>query len=167
MTYETAVAKAAAICSRAEHCEVEIDRKLRQWGAAPDTTKQVIDWLVDNNFIDNARYAHAFVYDKSRFDMWGRIKISHQLRQNGIPNDVIEEAMKEIDGETYAENFRTLLKAKARTVTTDDHYKARASLMRYAASRGYEHDLASKLINEITDCDEDIPETDDEQWTCD
>ena len=131
LTYESALARAASLCSRGEHAEAEMRRKLRQWGAETGDADRVVEWLVDNGFIDNSRYAHAFVYDKSRFDLWGRVKIRHQLRLNGVTGDVVEEAMAEIDEDEYVANLRMLLAAKSRTLTVADPYKRKASLMRY------------------------------------
>ena len=106
LTYESALARAASLCSRGEHAEAEMRRKLRQWGAETGDADRVVEWLVDNGFIDNSRYAHAFVYDKSRFDLWGRVKIRHQLRLNGVTGDVVDEAMAEIDDDEKVANLR-------------------------------------------------------------
>ena len=157
LTYESALARAASLCSRGEHAEAEMRRKLRQWGAETGDVDRVVEWLVDNGFIDNSRYAHAFVYDKSRFDLWGRVKIRHQLRLNGVAGDVVEEAMAEIDDDEYVANLRTL--------TVADPYKRKASLMRYGASRGYEPSLVLKVMAGIVDgaedfCDDGIEEAD-------
>ncbi len=161
MDYDTALAKAASVCSRGEHAEAEIRRKVMQWGASAQDADRVVDWLVDNNFVDNNRYAHALVYDKTRFDMWGRAKIRHMLRQNGVDTATIEEAMAEIDETLYLTNLKTLLTAKARTVNTDDAYKAKASLMRYAASRGYEPGLAAPLISSLISGADDFEVSDE------
>ncbi len=165
LTYESALARAASLCSRGEHAEAEMRRKLRQWGAETGDADRVVEWLVDNGFIDNSRYAHAFVYDKSRFDLWGRVKIRHQLRLNGVTGDAVEEAMAEIDEDEYVANLRTLLAAKSRTLTFADPYKRKASLMRYGASRGYEPSLVLKVMAGIVDgaedfCDDGIEEAD-------
>ncbi len=161
MDYDAALAKAAAVCSRGEHAEAEIRRKVMQWGASADDADRVVDWLVDNNFVDNTRYAHAFVYDKTRFDMWGRTKIRHMLRQNGVSSATIEEAMEEIDETIYLSNLKTLLTAKARTVNTEDAYKSKASLMRYAASRGYEPGLIVPLVASLVNGAEDFDISDE------
>ena len=166
--YNAALAKAAAVCSRAEHAEAEVMRKLKQWGAEPEVAARVVEWLVDNGFIDNERYARAFVYDKSRFDMWGRVKIRHHLRQNGIDSAVINEAMDEIDKAEYAANLDALMKAKRRSMPSDaDPYKAKAALLRYGASRGYEPAMVLAAISRLVDgaddfnCDGDGLETAD------
>lgn len=165
LTYEAALAKAASLCSRAEHAEAEMRRKLRQWGAEAGDADRVVEWLVDNGFIDNSRYAHAFVYDKSRFDLWGRVKIRHQLRLNGVDGEMVDEAMAEINEDEYVENLRTLLAVKSRTLTVADPYKRKVSLMRYGASRGYEPSLVLKVMEGIVDgaedfCDDGIEEAD-------
>ena len=102
---------------------------------------------------------------KSRFDLWGRVKIRHQLRLNGVAGDVVEEAMAEIDEDEYVANLRMLLAAKSRTLTVADPYKRKASLMRYGASRGYEPSLVLKVMAGVVDgaedfCDDGIEEAD-------
>lgn len=166
--YDAALAKAAALCSRAEHAEAEMTRKLRQWGAEPEVAARVVEWLVDNGFINNERYARAFVYDKSRFDMWGRVKIRHSLRQNGIAQAIVDVAMTEIDEAEYVANINTLMKAKRRSMPADaDPYKAKAALMRYGASRGYEPAMVLAAIGRLVDGADDFTIDDDGLETAD
>ncbi len=165
LTYESALARAASLCSRGEHAEAEMRRKLRQWGAERGDSDSVVACLVDRGFVENRLNAHEVVSVKSRFDLWGRVKIRHQLRLNGVTGDVVEEAMAEIDDDEYVANLRTLLAAKSRTLTVADPYKRKASLMRYGASRGYEPSLVLKVMGEIVDgaedfCDDGIEEAD-------
>lgn len=146
ISYDNALSRCATLCARAEHSRFELMRKMRQWGANGTVIEKVIETLEDGGFIDEERFAHAFVNDKYRFDGWGRIKIRYSLRQQGIADNLIAEAMNEIDGEEYEEILSRLLKAKHRMVAGRDPYKQKDALVRYAASRGFELSLVSRMV---------------------
>ena len=67
-------------CSKAEHCIDDVRQKLWTWKVPTEEHDDIINTLIDNNFINEQRYAEAFVKDKFRFNHWGRIKISLMLR---------------------------------------------------------------------------------------
>jgi len=126
--------------------------KLRRWGIAGHKAETIVQHLVDTRFIDDSRYARAFVSDKYRYARWGRIKIIQALRLKRIDRDLIDEALaEEIDDETYIANLCALLRAKCRTIgmaeTEPDHI-ARQKLIRFAAGRGYEPSLIMELVRD-------------------
>lgn len=149
LNYDNAFARAANLCVRAEHAPAEINRKLRQWGASAEMAHQVVENLTDSGFIDEKRYAEAFVHDKVCFDYWGRRKIRYTLHCNGIPENLIEDAIAQIDEEEYKENLTALLKNKLRSQTETNPYKLKSGLFRYASSRGFEPDLALPVISQL------------------
>ncbi len=93
MNYELFLKKAAALCSRAEYCESQIEEKLRRWGADEEETARIIAKLIDEKYIDNERYCRAFVNDKFRYAHWGRMKIRQALRFQGLPDGTVSEAL--------------------------------------------------------------------------
>ena len=109
--------------------------------------------LTEQGFINEERFAKAFVKDKFAFNGWGRIKIAHQLRQKGIPSEVIEEAMTSIDDEAYRQRLIELLRAKWRTVQGREPRAAWAAMMRFAASRGFESSMAGECVKQVTRLD--------------
>lgn len=147
LTYENALARAANLCARAEHCRFEIAAKLRQWRTDVQDAERILDWLEDGGFINEERFAQSFVHDKYRFDGWGRTKIRYTLRRYGIGDAAVEAAFREIDEEEYVGILRTLLETKSRHSAETDPYKKKASLFRYAMSRGYEPQLISKIVS--------------------
>lgn len=147
LTYENALTRAANLCARAEHCRFEIAAKLRKWGADVQDAERILDWLEDGGFINEERFAQSFVHDKYRFDGWGRTKIRYTLRRYGIGDAAVEAAFREIDEEEYVGILRTLLETKSRHSAETDPYKKKASLFRYAMSRGYEPQLISKIVS--------------------
>lgn len=158
LTYEEALERAAGLCSRAEHSAVEIGRKLRRWGVDADSAGKIAEWLSDNGFIDEERFARAFVHDKYRFDGWGRIKIRHALRQHGVAADVAEAAMSEVDEEEYLSVLRGLLAAKCRVLGMTDPYKKKIALFRFAASRGFEPGIVSSVAGDLVEGADDFDE---------
>ncbi len=144
-----ALHRAAALCSTAEHCPHDIQEKLTRWGIGNTDTRTIIDHLIQERFIDEERYAVAFVKDKFRFAGWGRIKIRYALQQKRIPTHAIDNALTTIDEEQYAERLLSLLREKNRSIKDDNPESRWAKLCRFAASRGFENELIFQYIKEI------------------
>lgn len=150
ITPEQALARLAALCSRGEQAESDIRNKLQRWGIDPAEADRIIQRLKDNNFLNEERYAHAFVRDKARFNGWGRVKIAHALRQKQVSSSVILQALdEELDAESSRNTLMHLLQGKARTLTGHEPRLARAALLRFAASRGFEADLCYRCVDEV------------------
>lgn len=133
----------------AEICTGEAMEKLRRWGISARTAHAMVQGLIDRRFIDDERYAHAFVRDRVRHSRWGRIKIVQALRLKQIERDVIDTAVdEEIDPEEYATILAGLLRAKARTLQGPIDFAARQKLMRFAAGRGFEPGLIMELMRD-------------------
>ncbi|MBR5673032.1 MAG: RecX family transcriptional regulator [Muribaculaceae bacterium] len=150
LTPDQAMNRAAALCARSEQAPADIREKLVKWGLSVSTANQVLAQLIEQGYIDERRFARAFVNDRFRFNGWGRIKIAHQLRLKGIPNEIIDEAMTAIDEEQYRERLLELLRAKWRDVSDREPRAAWAAMMRFAASRGFETSLAGECVNQVT-----------------
>lgn len=138
---------AAARCARQEFSRRDISTKLMNKGAMADEAREVVDRLVSEGFIDDARYARAFVADKFRFERWGRVKISYMLHLKGLPDDVVDEALHQIDDTQYVETLKDLLEAKLRTLRAATPFALRQKVARTAISRGFEPDLVFQVMN--------------------
>lgn len=153
LTASQAQNRAAALCARCEQAPGDIREKLTKWGLNASDANHVIAQLTAQGFLDVDRFARAFVKDRFAFNGWGKIKIAYQLRQKGIPNDVIDEAMMAIDDEAYLQRLTELLRAKWRTVMDREPRAAWAAMMRFAASRGFETAIASDCVKTVTRLD--------------
>ena len=149
MTPETALNRAAALCARSEQAASDVRGKLLRWGLTPQQAQEVIDRLIDGGYLDDERYARAFVHDKFRFNGWGRIKIAYQLRAKGISQDCIDDALTLIDQDAYEQSLQQLLTTKASTLRGKDPQQARAALLRFATGRGYEPALCYRMADNI------------------
>ena len=154
LTTAQAMNRAAALCSRSEQAPADIRDKLLQWGLSADEAGQVLDQLTGQGFIDEQRYARAFVNDRFAFNGWGRVKIAHQLRLKGISSELINEAMNLIDEEKYRQRLIELLRVKWRSVSGREPRAAWAAMMRFAASRGFEAGIAGECVKQVTRLDD-------------
>ena len=153
LTPEQAMNRAATLCARSEQAPGDIREKLGKWGLSRTDADSVLHKLTVQGFLDESRFARAFVKDKFAFNGWGRIKIAYQLRQKGISAGVIEEAMTVIDEDSYRKRLVELLQAKWRTVMDREPRAAWAAMMRFASSRGFEAPIASQCVKLITRTD--------------
>ena len=136
----------SARCSTTEICLSDIRKKLDATDLTGEERETLIQRLLDEGYVDEARYARAFVRDKFRFSGWGRVKMAQGLRAKQISSTDIKEALNEIDEEDYRRALRDALKAKRRTLRGTSDYETNAKLIRFALSRGYEMALILKEV---------------------
>jgi regulatory protein len=141
--------KAAFLCSRSEHCSSDIQEKLKLWGLSAKDTDLVIIKLVEEKYIDDERFARAYVKDKFRFNHWGKQKIAFMLRSKNISSETMELAFQEIEAEAYSDELRKLLADKEKTIKAKDQYDKRNKLMRFAMGRGFESGLIYAALKEL------------------
>ena len=147
LTPGEALNKAAAYCTLCERCVSEVTAKLTAWGVPHCEQEKIITRLIEEKFINEARYCHAFVNDKVRFNRWGRIKIRAALCEKRLPRELVNEAIENIDEEQYAAALAEVIATKRRELKGKNDYSAQQKIIRYAASRGFEPSLIMKAIN--------------------
>lgn len=147
MTETEGKTRAEAYCSAAEHCRSEVRAMLERHGAEKPDIESIINNLVKEGFIDESRYARAFVHDKVRFAKWGKVKIAQALWQKRIPQDITDAALESIDYDEYLVALKDVVKAKFRTVKGATEYERKMKTMRSVCSRGYEPALVRKLLD--------------------
>ncbi|MEI8114021.1 MAG: regulatory protein RecX [Bacteroidia bacterium] len=151
MTREQLLAydKAAILCSRSEKCTSEILEKLKLYGLSVEESLQVINQLKAEKYLDDERFARAYVKDKFRFNHWGKQKIEFMLRAKKISQEILELAFEEIKEDDYSEGLLKLISDKAISVKAKDKYDKRNKLMRFALGRGFESDKVYAVFKEL------------------
>lgn len=138
--------KMRVLCSRREYCRSDILKKVV---SALDGDRQgaekIVDILVDEKFIDELRYASAFVRDKSSLSGWGAVKIRYMLSSKGIPRDVISEALGDVDEGKARARLEKLMENRYRSLKDDP--QCRLKMLRFGLGRGYEYDEVSSVID--------------------
>lgn len=146
--FKTSLSKAMALCSRREFCCSDIREKLQSWGLGSIDTEKIITSLIKEKFINEERYASAFVKDKFNYNKWGKIKIAAHLRAKAIPGDVIKSALDSIDNVLYKKTIKEILFSHRRSVKAKNQYDLKGKLLRYGLSKGFESNLLYDLLNE-------------------
>jgi len=146
---QSAYLKATAICSRGETCTFDIQAKLKVWGLLEEDLIAVTNLLTKEKYLDDERFARAYVKDKFRFNQWGRQKIAYMLNAKKISKKIQEAAFEEIEEETYSDKLLKLITDKEKTIKAKDPYDKRNKLMRFAMGRGFESNLIYAAFKEL------------------
>lgn len=157
---DEALTKMSMLCAESEKCKADIADKLRLHGLSSTDIESILIYLETEKFIDEARYSRFFAKDKYKFAKWGRKKIEYALKMKRIPVDYIKEALEDIPDEAYEETMMRALTSKLKTIKYQNRYDAKGKLYRFAASRGYESNVALEAIDKILD--ENLVEDDNE-----
>lgn len=152
-TPQQALQSLMRMCARQERSSGDALRLMKRWGVADEEAKRVLARLQADRFIDDGRYAEAFVRDKLNLSGWGGYKIKMALRAKGVAKEIIEEVMAPmIEATNMKERLEEIMQRKMRTLKYSSPYDAKTKLIRFAASRGYDIEeaieCASKIVNE-------------------
>ena len=129
--------KAEAYCARSEHCAADVRRKLYEWKTPAEIVDFIVENLYTNDFLNDARFCHAYVHDKVAYQSWGRLKIQAGLRALDLPESEIRKSLDEIDENQYFANLKTLIKQRK----SDSPDKR----LRFLAQRGFTYDEINKF----------------------
>jgi regulatory protein len=143
---KTALLKAAHWCAYQERAQQELRDKLYEWSLRPNEVEEIISELIAQNYINEERFALAYVSGKVRIKKWGVLKIKSGLKQKQINDRLIKKALASIDFDEYQENLLTLLAKKEKTEGEKNPIKRQYKLLKYLQSKGYENDLIFLLL---------------------
>lgn len=152
-TAEQALQSLMRECARSERSSGDALRLMKRWGLADEDAQKVLVRLQTERFIDDVRYAEAFVRDKLNLSGWGAYKIKMALRAKGVAKEIIDEVIAPMLANTdMKERLEEIMLRRMRTLKFTSAYDAKTKLIRFAASRGYEIEeaieCASKIVND-------------------
>lgn len=156
-TPEQALESLMLTCARMERCVSDVRRSLYRWRIAPEDHGTVIERLIREKFVDEERYARSYVREKMSLGTWGRKKIETGLRAKGIPSDVIDQAMEQLDSGDQNRRLEEMLRKRYEKERgkAEDGYQLRARLIRWVASRGYDYEDIQDTLKRIIKEDEE------------
>ena len=136
------------LCSRREYCYADVLKKAKDaLDGDAQAAKEVADLLLEDKYVDDLRYASAFARDKSAIQGWGEVKIRYMLSAKGVPRDVIDKSLEEIDQDKADSRLEKLLQNKLKSLKDDP--QCRLKLLRFALGRGYGYDEVSKVVDSL------------------
>ncbi|MCF2558411.1 RecX family transcriptional regulator [Prevotella brevis] len=147
MTEQEAYLRLAALCAQAEHCEYEMQEKMRRWEIAGDAQARVMQRLITERYVDDERFARAFANDKVKYNKWGRRKVEQAMWLKHIAEDIRQRVLDSIDDEEYIAILRPLLQQKRRSVKAHNDYELRQKLIKFAIGRGFTMDIIKQCIS--------------------
>ena len=148
-TPEQALAALMRLAARSEKSSGDALRLMRNWEVEPSARQGVLQKLIDSKFIDDRRYAEAFVRDKMRFSGWGAFKLRAALHNKGISKDIIDEVLSTLDCTNMSESLRERLERKMRSLKFSSRYDLKSKLMRYGASLGYDFESVTEVVDSL------------------
>ena len=160
-TEEEAFLQLASLCANAEHCQYEMLEKMKRWELSDEAQARVMAQLIEERYVDDRRYARAFVKDKIRYNKWGYRKVQQGLWMKRIDKDIQDEVLDEIEETEYLNVLKPLLKQKRKSIKANSDYELNQKLVRFAYGRGFTFDIIRQCLD-VSDIDEDEFEEDED-----
>ena len=141
--------KIAKYCAYQERCVKDVCDKMKTFDIPEVEKTKILEYLIDNRFVSDERFARSFVRGKINQSGWGLNKIRFHLMQKGIAKDTIDEALGQTDEETYRQRLIDILKVKANTIKAENGFEKKRKLAAYAIQKGFECSLVWKVLKEL------------------
>lgn len=142
-----ALMKMQSWCAYQERSQQDARDKLYELGLWPEAVENIIVKLIEENFLNEERFAMSFARGKFSIKKWGRIKIKQELKQKRVSDYCLKKALQQIDETVYMETLKRLIEMKRKLVKEKNPVKLKYKLMSYALSKGYERDLVFDVLN--------------------
>ena len=145
---QEALSRLQNLCSTQEKCTGDAREKLRQWNISKAEIEKIIGRLKEDKFIDDRRFVEFFVRDKQKINKWGKEKIRYALKNKGLNQEIINEALSSLPSENFEDALRELLTKKSRELGKYQSYEKKNRLIRFAVQRGFDYDLIFRIIDD-------------------
>ena len=142
-----ALMKMQSWCAYQERCQHDTRNKLFELGLWPEAVENIIVKLIEDNFLNEERFATTFARGKFTIKKWGRIKIKQELKQKRVGDYCLKKAMQQIDETEYMATLKKLIDSKRKLINEKSPIKLKYKLMNYVLSKGYEKDLVFDILN--------------------
>ncbi|MDI1254964.1 MAG: regulatory protein RecX [Flavobacterium sp.] len=148
-TLTEAIQKLEFFCSYQERCHNEIEVKLKAMNMIPEAIDLIIVHLINNNFLNEERFACSFARGKHRIKSWGKIRIVNELKFRNISRFNIDKALKEITDEEYLETFHKTAENNWLSIREKNAMKKRKKFCDFLLRKGFESNLVYEKVKEF------------------
>ena len=149
LTPDQVLDKMAKYCAYQERCVKDVRDKLKTFDIPEEEKQKILAYLLDNRFVNDERFAKAFVRGKINQSGWGINKIRFHLVQKGIAKDIIDEALGQTDEEVYRQKLIDILKTKSKTLKAANDFEKKRKLAAYAMQKGFEGSLVWEVLKDL------------------
>lgn len=136
-------------CAYRERCRFEVVQKLQRMNLPSAEINRILKHLREEGFVDEKRFAHAFVLGKFHNNHWGRYKIRSELVLRQVPVPIIDAALQEIEEGEYLQTIRNLIRKKQDEIKTGDTFNLREKIITFVTGKGFETDLVWAMAREV------------------
>ena len=150
LTKEQALQKLKHYCAYQERCHSEVKEKLYALGVWKKDQDEIISTLIEENYLNEERFAIAFAGGKWRVKHWGRVKIKYELKQKQVSEYCIKKAMKQIDEEEYLEVLNKLAKDRYASLKSEQYLVRKKKTVDHLVAKGYESQLVHTVVDKMT-----------------
>ncbi len=148
LSKEQALPKIKQYCTYQERCHAEVKEKLYAFGLYKKDVEQLMSQLIEENYLNEERFAIQYAGGKFRMNQWGRIKIKYALKQKQVSDYCIKKALKEINESDYKKTLQKLAEKKLKMLKTETNiFIKKKRLQDYLQQKGYEGELVRELVN--------------------
>jgi regulatory protein len=151
LTKEQAIQKAKQYCAYQERSHCEVEQKLWDLGVRKADHDEIISALIEEDYLNEERFAKAFAGGKFRMKDWGRKKIYYALKEKKVSEYNIKNAMKSIDEEAYQKTLSELAEKKYDLLKNEQYLVRKKKTIDFLLQRGFEQDLVIRALNQITE----------------
>lgn len=151
LTKEQALQKLKHYCGYQERCHSEVKEKLYALGVWKKDQEEIISTLIEENYLNEERFAIQFAGGHFRMKQWGRVKIKYELKQKQVSEYCIKKALKEIDEAAYAKTLQKLATQKWALLKGEKNsFTKKRKLQDYLLQKGYELGLVGEMLQGLT-----------------
>jgi len=145
---EQALQKLKHYCGYQERCHSEVKEKLYDLGVKKIDRDEIISTLIEENYLNEGRFAIQFAGGKFRIKQWGKIKIKYELKQKQVSSYSINKALQSIDEEMYRKTLKKLATQKLKTLKTENNtFIKNKKLYIFLLQKGFEQHLIAETIS--------------------
>ncbi len=147
-TFEEIKQKMINYCVYQDRCHQEVEQKMRDFLLIPEAKEEILLYLIQENYLNEERFARSFIRGKFYLKHWGKIKIKNQLKLKGVSEKLIDKSMNEIDDEDYENTIKKLFERYYSGLKSIPEYQKNIKSIRYIISRGFEYELVKDIVLE-------------------
>jgi regulatory protein len=148
-TVQEAQVKLEYFCSYQERCHADVSKKLFEMNMIPQAIDLIFVHLIENNFLNEERFACSFARGKHRIKFWGKTRIINELKARHISRPNIEKALKEITSQEYWETFEKIATRQWETIRETNQQKKRKKFCDYLLRKGFESSMVYEKMKEL------------------
>lgn len=146
LTKEQALQKLKHYCGYQERCHSEVQQKLYDLGVWKTDHDEIMATLIEENYLNEERFAIAFAGGKWRMKHWGRVKIKYELKGKKVSEYCIKKALQQIDEEEYRAVLKKLADEKYAALKSDQYLVRKKKTMDYLLNKGFEIELVREAV---------------------